>query len=158
MLIVIVSGLLLQVKKQVAWVQPPTQSGIQKNVAPIQDWETVLSTVRGIPDANVDSWSDIDRFDVRFSKGTIKVITKSNWEIQIDSENGQLLSSSIRRSDWIEQLHDGSFFGEYAKLWLFLPNGLVLLMLWISGLWLWYLPVQVRRSKRVRAKTEANNP
>lgn len=157
MLLVIVSGLLLQVKKQVPWVQPPTQSGVQKNVSPNQNWDDILSTVRDIPDAKVDSWSDIDRFDVRFSKGTIKVITKSNWEIQVDSENGQVLSSTVRRSDWIEQLHDGSFFGEIAKLWIFLPNGLVLLILWMSGLWMWYLPVQVRRSRRLRSKTEVNN-
>lgn len=151
MLLVIGTGLLLQVKKQVSWVQPLTAQGIAKNETPQQSWETLLSAAQSVPAANISDWDDIDRIDVRPGKGIAKIQAKNNWEIQVDLKTGQLLSSTYRRSDWIESLHDGSFFSDAAKLWVFLPNGLVLLLLWCTGLWLWMLPFTRRAKKRNRA-------
>ena len=53
------------------------------------------------------------------------------------------------------QIHDGSFFGgDWTKLGLFLPSGLVLLLLWLSGLWMWWVPfIAKRRRAAVRAAT-----
>lgn len=151
MLLVIVSGLLLQVKKQVTWVQPPTIKGSEKNSTPSQDWESILSIASTDPNTEVDEWDDIDRLDVRPSKGIVKVQCKNRWELQVDLQNGEILSSTYRRSDWIESLHDGSFFSDAAKLWVFLPNGLVLLGLWLTGVWLWYLPFGKRLGKKKNA-------
>jgi uncharacterized iron-regulated membrane protein len=63
----------------------------------------------------------------------------------------EVLSVNFRRSDFIESLHDGSFFGDNAKLWVFLPNGAALLLLWMSGLYLWWLPWK-SRLRRAKAK------
>ena len=144
--IVIITGLLLQVKKQVPWVQPPTQRGTQDR--PILTFEEILSIVSKVPEAEVSAWQDVDRLDVRPGKGIVKVQSNNRWEVQVDSASGEILSSTRRRSDWIESLHDGSFFHESAKLWVFLPNGLVLLGLWMTGAYLWWLPIGVRRKKR----------
>ena len=146
MLLVIVSGLLLQVKKQVAWIQPPTQRGTDRE-SPSQSWDEILSVVRRVPEADVESWTDIDRLDVRPSRGMLKVRCRNQWEVQIDLQSGKILSSTTRRSDVIESLHDGSFFSDAAKLWLFLPNGVALLILWLSGAWLWCLPYRAKRRK-----------
>ena len=140
--LVIVSGLLLQVKKQVAWVQPPTKRGVAGNMPPSQNWDEILSTVRSLPSSGVNDWSDIDRLDVRPSRGIVKVRCKNRWEVQIDLQSGSVLSSTYRRTDLIESLHDGSFFSDLAKLWVFLPNGIALLVLWLTGAWLWYLPIR----------------
>ena len=59
-----------------------------------------------------------------------------------------MLQASYRRSDLIESIHDGSFFADAAKLWVFLPAALILLGLWISGVYLWLLPHLVRRRRR----------
>ena len=151
-LIVIVSGLLLQVKKQVSWVQPPTQKG---NLSELSlTWDEILLHASAVPEAEISTWQDIDRLDVRPSKGVVKIRCKNNWEIQLDSSDGSVLSSDFRRSDIIESIHDGSFFSDYAKLWLFLPNGFVLLILWFTGMVLWYLPVAAKRKK----KGKANQP
>lgn len=158
LLLVILTGLLLQVKKQVPWVQPPTQTGVAERAIPEITWEQLLISVRSDPDAKVQSWSDIDRLDVQVRKGIIKVQTKEHWEVQIDSATGAVLSSKQRNSDWIEQLHDGSFWGDWAKLWLFLPNGLILLGLWVTGAYLWYLPFrsrQLQKAKQVRSRSGA---
>ena len=147
MLLVIGSGILLQVKKQVPWVQPPTKKGSEKSVEPSQNWGQLFEAVSAVQEAEVTSWQDIDRIDVRPSKGVAKVQCKNSWEVQLDLANSEVLSVQYRRSDLIESLHDGSFFSDSAKLWLFLPNGLILLGLWGTGIWLWYLPFS-RRKKR----------
>ncbi len=148
LIVVIVSGLLLQVKKQVPWVQPPTARGVAPGEMPRQSWSDILQVATDVPAANVAGWEDVDRLDVRPDKGIVKLQCANRWELQIDLATGQVLSSRYRRSDFIESLHDGSFFSEPAKLWVFLPNGLVLFGLWVTGVWLWYIPFRSRRRKR----------
>ena len=150
LLLVIVSGLLLQVKKQVSWVQPPTSRGVER--IPSVTWDTILDTAIANQHSEVQSWNDIDRLDVRPSKGIIKVRCNNRWELQIDAATGEEVSSAYRRSDFIESLHDGSFFSDTAKLWVFLPNGLVLFALWGTGMYLWYLPIGAKRKKKRKSK------
>lgn len=153
--VVFASGILLQVKKQVTWIQPAEQrTGAH---VPAIEWELILAAARGIPGAGVEDWSDIDRVDVRPDKGLLKVVTKSRWEVQLKLDDGAVLQTAYRRSDLIESLHDGSFFGDPVKLWIFLPVGLTLLGLWLTGVWLWILPYTVRWKRRKLAgrKTEA---
>ncbi|MBL8896773.1 MAG: PepSY domain-containing protein [Planctomycetes bacterium] len=145
LLCVLVSGLLLQVKKQVPWVQPPTQ---RANATSIElELPRVLSILREIPAAEVREWSDVERLDLQPKRGLLKAICANRWEVQLSLADGAILHSAYRRSDWIESLHDGSFFGEAVKLGVFLPSALVLLLLWISGLYLWWLPHAARRRK-----------
>lgn len=154
--LVIVTGLLLQLKKQLTWVQPATMRGAA--TSPSLEWQELLEAAKSDSDAGIKDWSDVDRIDVRPSKGVAKVRAKNRWEVQIDIENGQVLASNYRRSDLIESLHDGSFFADFAKVWVFLPNGLILLGLWISGFYLWWLPIGAKRKKRKRqAEKEAEN-
>ena len=148
--VVIVSGLLLQVKKQVAWVQPSTAKGHTQALT--VSWEAILAASQAVPAAQVADWEDIIRMDVQPSRGLIKVLCKNGWELQLDTHNGQILSSAYRRSDLIESIHDGSYFSQPAKLWLFLPNGIALLVLWFTGLYLWYLPWKTRRARRARRR------
>ena len=151
--LVIVTGLLLQVKKQWTWVQPPTQKGSHDE--PSMDFARILAVAQSVPEANVSGWKDIDRLDVRPSKGIVKVQTVSRWELQIDSHTGDVLSSVYRRSDLIESLHDGSWFHDRAKLWIFLPNGLILLGLWLTGVHRWFLPRWMKsRNRRRRAEKD----
>lgn len=153
LLLVIVSGLLLQVKKQVPWVQPPTIKGSVKNEVPTQTWDQLLAAASSVPEAEIQSWEDIDRIDVRPSKGIAKIQCSNRWELQVDLASGEVLSSTYRRSDFIESLHDGSFFSDDAKLWVFLPNGFVLFGLWLTGAWLWWIPIAAKRKKKLRAES-----
>lgn len=83
----------------------------------------------------------------------MKVRANSSWEVQIDATTGEVLQTSYRRSDLIESIHDGTFFGgDAVKLYVFLPAAVLLLGLWISGVYLWLLPHLVKRRKRQAAK------
>lgn len=148
LLLVIATGLLLQLKKQIPWVQPATQRG--SSDAPSLSFERILQIASTVPEAEIADWSDIDRLDVQPGRGIVKVQAKNSHEIQIDTSSGDILQVAYRRSDLIEQLHDGSFFGDAAKLWIFLPSGIILLGLWLTGAYLWLLPIVSRRAGRIR--------
>lgn len=148
-LVVIVTGILLLVKKEVSWIQPPTQAG--QGEVPQVAFEQILRATQAVPQAKINSWADIDRLDIRPGKGVIKVLAKNQWEVQLDQQTGQVLQVAYRRSDLIESLHDGSFFHDQVKLWIFLPSALVLLVLWVTGLWLFLLPLIVKWRRKRRA-------
>jgi uncharacterized iron-regulated membrane protein len=144
--VMIGSGLLLQLKKQAAWVQPPEQRGAGQE--PTVSFARMLEACRGVPEAGIQSWADVNRMDVRPSRGLIKVTAKSNWEVQLDARTGDVLQAAYRRSDVIESIHDGSWFHEGVKLGVFLPAGVILLVLWATGLYLFWLPIVVRRRRK----------
>ena len=145
-LVVILSGILLLLKKESAWIQPPTAKG-QKG-EPQVEFSKILSASAAVAQAEIKSWDDIARLDVRPDKGLIKVHAVNHWEIQLDHRSGEVLQVAYRRSDVIESLHDGSFFHERVKLWVFLPSAIVLLVLWVTGIYLFAKPLLVKWGRR----------
>jgi hypothetical protein len=80
-----------------------------------------------------------------------KVWLRNGWEVQVDLGTGMVLHSAYRRSDLLESIHDGSFFGgDWTKLGIFLPAGLVLLVMWFTGIWMFVFPFLARRRQRKR--------
>ena len=148
MTIIIVSGIALQLKKESSYIQPPTQRGV--GTEPAIGFERILEAAMTVPEAGIESWDDIDRLDVRPGKGVVKVRCKNSYEVQIDAATGEILQVAVRRSDLIESIHDGTYFHDHAKLWVFLPAGLVLALLVLTGLHLFLLPYLARRQLDVR--------
>ncbi len=145
-LLILLSGLLLQVKKQVSWVQPDTMTG--QGDSPEIPFSKVLEIARTVPEARIETWEDVARLDVRPDKGIIKIRSKNNWEAQIDHQTGEILQFAYRRSDIIESIHDGSFFHPKAKPWLFTSFGVGLLLLAGTGVYLFVLPYTAKRKSR----------
>lgn len=147
LLIMIVSGLFLQLKKQWTFVQPAETRGT--GTVPAVTFDQILSSIQGVPALGVRGWEDVNRLDVRPSRGLVKVTLHNGWEAQVDLGSGRVLQTAIRRSDLIETIHDGSFFaGDWTKLGLFLPVGLTLLVLWLSGMWMVWVPFIAKRRRR----------
>jgi uncharacterized iron-regulated membrane protein len=146
-LVIIASGLLLQLKKHWSWVQPAELRGTGST--PAIDLPGILASVMQVRELNVRGWDDVNRLDVRPGRGVVKVWLNSGWEVQVDLGTGRVLQTAYRRSDLIESIHDGSFFGDnWTKLGLFLPAGLTLFLLWLSGLWMWWVPFSAKRRRR----------
>lgn len=141
------TGVLLQLKKQIAWVQPPEQRG---SGAPALALPVLLDTLRAVPEAAVASWDDVERVDVRPAKGLVKVTTANRHEVQIDAATGRVMQVAVRRSDLIESLHDGSFFGDGARYGLFTVSGVALFVLWFTGVILFAQPYVVKARKKRR--------
>jgi uncharacterized iron-regulated membrane protein len=103
-----------------------------------------------------DLSTQIDRIDIRKEKGMVKFIYENHyWGIQLDGATGKLLNISTRRSDFIENIHDGSIFDTYLgtsngqiKLVYTSIMGLALLTFTITGFWLWYGPKRIRQKGR----------
>ena len=147
--IIIVTGIFLQLKKDVVWIQPGTTTGQISN-DPSISFEQILDIAKTIKEAEISSWEDIDRLDVRIGKGIVKVRSNNRWEIQIDTHSGEVTQVAYRRSDLIEQIHDGSWFHDKVKLWIFLPSGIILFVLWITGFYMVLLPYIVKWEKKLK--------
>jgi uncharacterized iron-regulated membrane protein len=151
LLVIIASGILLQMKKQWDWVQPPEQRGT--GTIPAIGFEQILASIQGVPDLGVKGWQDISRMDVRADRGLVKVTLRNSWEAQVDLGTGRVLQTAMRRSDFIETIHDGSLFaGDWTKLGLFLPAGVTLLLLWISGVWMVWVQFIGKRRRKAKAR------
>lgn len=145
-LLILVTGFFLLFKKQSQWVQPATLRGSEGS--PELAYADLLAKLREIPEMEVASWDDVDRLDVRPSKGVIKVRGENRWEAQLDHQTGEVLGVAYRRSDLIESLHDGSFFGDWVKFGVVFPAALVLLILWVTGMYLFLWPYLRKRGKK----------
>ena len=153
LVVIIITGILLQLKKQLPFVQPIERAGVTHEpvATPAQYLEAIN---RGKFDGDV-TWKDVQRVDIRPSKGIAKVILKSDVEYQVDLGTGHILQRELRMSDFIESLHDGSFFaGDISKLGVFLPAAIGLLVLCLSGIYMFWLPIIVKlRKRRAAAKS-----
>jgi uncharacterized iron-regulated membrane protein len=150
-LIISITCIFLQLKKEIYWIQPPTVSGDLPN-NPSISFEEILEAAKTVKETNIESWNDIDRLDVRIDKGIVKVRTKNRWEVQIDTYSGEVVQVAYRRSDIIEELHDGSWFHENVKLLIFLPSGIILFLLWITGFYMVLIPYLSKWKKRKSIK------
>lgn len=154
--IISLTGLLLGIKKQTGLLAP-TQKGTSddsRNWLPISELQQ--KAVAYLHDSVDKKLSvELDRIDIRPGKGIAKFVFADHyWGLQLDCTTGQLLSIEQRSSDFIENIHDGSILdrllgtGEGAKVSYTVLMGLSLLVLVLSGFWLWYGPKRLRQVKR----------
>jgi len=142
------TGILLGWKKDVDLLQPPEQKGTSSLLREWVSIEQIVESAQHAMDSVVEGSNEVDKLDVRPSKGIVKVLFKDGyWEVQVDGATGKSLSVLRRHSDWIEHIHDGSIVGDLFKLTYTNFIGWGLLILAISGVWLWYGPKLVRNIK-----------
>ncbi|MGO4911234.1 PepSY domain-containing protein [Leeuwenhoekiella sp. W20_SRS_FM14] len=155
--IISVSGLLLGVKKNSGDVLlPKTQTGTTSDLGrwlPLSELkEKAITVLRDSISPELSQ--ELDRIDVRNEKGIVKFIFANHYYgIQLDGATGAVLSIGKRRSDVIENIHDGSIIdsylgtGGYVKLIYTLIMSIALLLFTITGFWLWYGPKRMRKSR-----------
>jgi hypothetical protein len=110
--------------------------------------QRILEAVRTVSKAQLTRWEDIDRLDIRPSKGIIKVRGNNHWEVQLNAYTGAVLQTAYRRTDTIESIHDGSWFFEGAKLFLFLPVALLLFVIWLTGIVMLFTTLKSKYRKK----------
>lgn len=123
----------------------------------LKDWLPIDSLHKISDSIILDSVSadlslELERIDMRKDKGMLKfVYIDGFYGIQLDGATGKLLHIERRRSDFIENIHDGSildyFFettSEQIKLVYTSVMGLSLLTFTVTGFWLWYGPKRMR--------------
>jgi len=153
--IVAISGVLLGWKKHSGdLLLPQSRKGSSTKLVDWLPLDSLANLAGTILHEQVDPKLSlaIDRIDVRQSKGMVKVVYADHyWGIQLDGSTGELLNIGHRRSDLIENIHDGSIIDHYLgtkgwiKLFYTTTMGLALLSFTITGFWLWYGPKRMRR-------------
>ena len=154
MLLMGITGVLLGWKKQVELL-PPTQRGASVSVQTWLPMEQVMAQAQRYAVDSLAIDPAIDRLDLRPGKGIVKVRFEAGFrEVQLDLQSGKVLSVGRRYSDLVEAIHDGSILDRYInlgkdafKLSYSTLSGLGLMLLSISGFWLWYNPRRMRRAK-----------
>jgi len=152
LLISAVTGILLSLKKNFDFLQPPTQKGQSTDMSTWSSLEELkLAAYDAAQKHDPAVQNEIDRMDVRPQKGIVKVIFKEeNLEIQLDGVSKEVLSIAPRHADWIESLHDGSIISDLFKLISMNALGFGLILMVCSGLWLWIGPKRVRKLRKKR--------
>jgi hypothetical protein len=143
-LIVVTSGLVLQLRHEIPGIVPDYELGISRT--PRLDYKQVLEVAKTIPVLEVDGWSDIWRVYTHPRQGIIEIRTRIGYGAQLDSATGEILAVYARGGDFWEDLHEGilgrhrlegkKIFGDIKadlSMWLFLPVNIIALFLWFSG-------------------------
>ena len=155
--IMFVAGGMLMLKKEIEWIQPGTERGAVEDTIPTISYEDMVEAASQHPEAGIQDWTDIDRIDLRVDRGIAKLRANSGWEVQVDTATAEVLKVAYRRSDTIEAIHDGSWFADWVKLYVFLPIGVILIIMWGTGGYLFLLPY-LAKSKKKRTKRAAAQP
>ena len=155
--IISITGLLLGWKKNSnGYLLADSQKGTTTDISQWLSFDSLHTiAVKTLHDSIPEIISDkLDRIDARPEKGMVKFVFKENYlGIQLDASTGKLLHIVKRRSDFIENIHDGSYIDKITglngafKLSYTTIMGGALLMLTITGFWLWYNPKRIRKKK-----------
>ncbi|HLO37086.1 MAG TPA: PepSY-associated TM helix domain-containing protein [Lacibacter sp.] len=156
---VAITGLLLGWKKNSnGYLLADSQKGVNTNP---KDWLSVDSLNSIAFKIYKDSTRattepTVERIDIRPSKGMVKFVFSENYlALQLDCTTGKLLHYERRRADFIEHLHDGTILDNLFKnknglfkLSYTTIMGVSLLLLTITGFWLWYNPKRIKQKKQ----------
>ncbi|SDG64639.1 PepSY domain-containing protein [Psychroflexus sediminis] len=158
-LVVSLSGLLLGWKKNSGgYILPETHRGTSSELVrwlPIDSLQTIAHKTL-LDSVNPHLSTKMNRIDARPDKGMLKFVFEDHhWSIQLDGATGKVLNIGQRRSDWIENIHDGSiiddFLGTNSSVFKLIYSsimGVSLLGFTVTGFWLWYGPKRMRNRKK----------
>lgn len=136
---IVCTGVLLQCKRWLPSIQPPSQkseAGALAHQTPPLQWENFLESLRGVKEAEIERWGDVKAIDIRPALGVARVRSKAGYEIQVDLASGKVLSHAKRLSSLLVEIHEGSFFGPGIRDFVFVPCAFLLLFVFASGLWM----------------------
>lgn len=126
-----VTGVFLLLRQQINWIQPETIKQTK-----VETWATMDQVLRVITrddSTHIKTWEDVNSIIYKPSKGTIQLRTKRSTLIQLNGTTAKILSIQARRTGWLIQLHEGSYWGKGVRQYIFLPSAIGLLLLLISG-------------------------
>lgn len=146
LVIIFFTGILLSISSQVQWLQPRPRV-MKKTESLSLSFDKILEVTRTVQEAEIKSWQDVVQIDVRPKTAIVRVRAKNYWEVQIDGNTGEILSSAKRWKTFFILVHDGSWFASWVKKWIFIPSGVGALLLWLSGILIWSIPIFKKRGR-----------
>lgn len=124
LLLIVVTGLVLQLRNQFESIQPKTVA------MKLEEGKTLLTmedVIRKFPPGK------IDQIIYRPSKGNYSIRVKGGDEIQMNPQTGEVVKDLPRRSGLLIDIHQGSWMGPVGQYGVHFLAGLSLVFLLISG-------------------------
>ncbi len=144
-----VTGFLLLQKKDHDWIQPPTAQGTMAPIGQVRPLAEVLDAVYAIGHPAFREEADIDRIEFRLGKRIHKIRSHhDHLEMQVDAVTLKVHPVQPRRSDLLEDIHDGSFFAPLVHEWVMPLVALGTVLLAMTGYAIWILPIVRKRRRR----------
>ena len=141
-LVVLVSGVLLLCRHYSSTIQPKKPHGLSGVLSlNYNDIERIVSK----------NFSDqkINKIVMRPKNGLVEVFMGGLLYAQLDGNSGDVIYSGNRYTSLLIQIHEGVFFSSIVRDFVFFPTGIILVLLWITGMQMvcvrWYVKIKKRK-------------
>ncbi len=121
------TGVLLQLRSKVEWIQPSPAKIILEEGRPFLRMEEVIAKFPK---------GEIEAIAFRPGKGGYQLRMKNGNEIQLHPQTGVIEKDSPRRSTLLIKIHEGSWMGVFGTLGVHFTAGVILVFLALSGLFI----------------------
>lgn len=128
LVVITVTGIVLQLRNQFEFIQPALVKTTPVDHLPLMTLERVIERFEA---------EEIEQIIYRPKKGSLVVRVKSEQEIQLHPQTGEILKSAPRRTGFLIHLHQGSFFGNFGQYFVYFLGSLGLCYLIISGIFIY---------------------
>lgn len=136
-LIMVSTGIILQLRSSFEWVQPTV---VKTNILPNQSPLSLEQIIEKLGERK----KEIEQIIYRPEKNNVSVRLKGDLEVQLNPQTGEILKEAKRRANFLIELHQGSFFSKYGQFGIFFPSGIALMLLIITGIVIYF---QGKKSK-----------
>lgn len=124
LIVIVVTGILLQVRREFEIIQPKLVSS--------EITQTKLITLEEIAAKHSDK--QIDQIIYRPTKKNIAIRYSNGDERQIHPVTGEIIKEAPRYTTLLIKIHQGSWLGSWGEYGIHLPAGIIFLVLIITGL------------------------
>jgi uncharacterized iron-regulated membrane protein len=119
------TGVVLQLRSQFEFIQPSTIKNEMPKDSKLMSFESLLETYGA---------KNIEQIILKPSKGSLVVRLLDGHELQLNPVTGEVLKKALRRTNFLIELHQGSFFGKFGQYGVFFLAALGLCFLIVSGM------------------------
>lgn len=133
LLIIAISGFLLSIRSVSPWIQAP-QVKAEAGRWPSVSLEQLWARAQTVKKAQLTTFRDLKSIEVRVQTGTVIFRAKNGYEIQFNARTGEILSSTQRWTPLLVEIHEGNFLPDILRYIIFIPTGVVLIFLSLTGL------------------------
>lgn len=125
LMIVSVTGVVLLVRNQFEFIQPSAVKSTPVEGSQLLTFESITEQF---------GKENIEQIIYRPGKGSMAVRLTDATEVQIHPQTGEVLKSAKRRTNFLIDLHQGSWLGAFGQLGIHMITGLGLVFLIITGI------------------------
>lgn len=153
LILISATGFLLATKGTFGWIRPPEVAGAQiVHAHEIVPLSIAAEAAFALGIAELQDLNDIDRIDYRPDKNHFKIVSKRGYhEVQVDGRTGKVLQIAKRNDQLAEDIHDLSYFADWAHDYGLPAVAVLLFALGTTGIIIFTVPI-LRRARFRRNK------